>query len=107
MERAGLSRVERIVVDRAGNIGSMGEEGRVSRTPPFILDIEHTYRDLLLEQADPAEEAIDRRTISFAIAPTTMWSPIAAGAYTRFRVNVKKTLERLKARAARRSAQIG
>jgi len=132
--RPGLSRVGRIVVDRDRSIGFMGEEGRVYGTPALVLDIEHTSRDLLLEHADPGEDsvgmeiavrhtaptllgmgvkitvtvtAIDGRKISLAIAAEDDVEPIATGTHTRFIVDVKKTHERLKTKAARRSALVG
>jgi len=132
--RPGLSRVGRIVVDRDRSIGFMGEEGRVYGTPALVLDIEYTCRDLLLEHADPGEDsvgmeialrhmaptllgmgvkitatvtAIDGRKISLAIAAEDDVEPIATGTHTRFVVDLKKTHERLKGKAARRSAPVG
>jgi len=126
-----VSRVGCIVVDRDRSIGFMGEEGRVYGTPDLVRDIEHTCRDLLLEHADPGEDsvgmeiavrhtaptllgmgveiaatvaAVDGRRISFTIAAKDDIEPIATGSHTRFVVDVKKTYERLKAKAAKRQA---
>jgi fluoroacetyl-CoA thioesterase len=131
--RPGLARVGRIVVDRDRSIGFMGEEGRVYGTPDLVRDIEHTCRDLMLEHADPGEDsvgmevairhtaptllgmgveiaatvtAVDGRKISFEIAAKDDIEPIAAGTHVRFLVDVKKTHERLKTKAAKRAAPV-
>jgi fluoroacetyl-CoA thioesterase len=131
--RAGASRVDRLVVDRDRSIGFMGEDGRVYGTPDLVRDIEHTCRDLLLQYADPGEDsvgmeiavshtaptlvgmgveiaatvtAVDGRKILFAIAAKDDVEPIAKGTHTRFVVDVKKTHERLKAKAAKRRAPV-
>jgi predicted thioesterase len=132
--RAGMSHVDRIIVDRDRSIGFMGEEGRVYRTPDLVRDIEHTCRDLLREHTDPGEDsvgmeiavrhtaptllgmgveiaatvaAVDGRKIAFAITAKDDVEPIATGTHTRFVVDVKKTHQRLKVKASKRSAPVG
>ena len=132
--RAGVSRVRCIVVDRDRSIGFMGEDGRVYGTPDLVRDIEHTCRDLLLEHTNPGEDsvgmqiavrhtaptllgmgveiaatvaAVDGRKIAFAITAKDAVEPIATGTHTRFVVDVKKTHQRLKVKASKRSAQVG
>ena len=129
--RPGLSLVRRLVVDRERTIGFMGEEGRVYATPQLLRDVEHACRDLILEHADPGEDsvgtevalkhlaptlpdmeveitvtvsAVDRRKITFDVAVKDELEPISSGSHTRFVVEVAKTLERLKAKAAKRAA---
>src|SRR5215208_5870532 len=129
--RPGLSLVRRLVVDRERTIGFMGEEGRVYATPRLVRDVEHACRDLILEHADPGEDsvgtevalkhlaptlpdmeveitvtvsAVDRRKITFDVAVKDELEPISSGSHTRFVVEVAKTLERLKAKAAKRAA---
>ena len=129
--RPGISRTNRIVVDRDRTIGFMGEEGRVYSTPRLLLDIEHTCRDLLLEHGDPGEDsvgievsirhlaatlpgmnvditatvnAVDGRKVAFDIAAKDDLEPICTGSHSRFVVDTAKTLERLKAKAAKRDA---
>jgi fluoroacetyl-CoA thioesterase len=129
--RPGLSLVRRLVVDRERTIGFMGEEGRVYATPSLVRDIEHACRDLILEHADAGEDsvgmeialkhlaptlpdmeveiavtvaAVDRRKITFDVAVKDELEPISSGSHTRFVVEVAKTLERLKAKAAKRAA---
>ncbi|MFL5066474.1 MAG: thioesterase family protein [Xanthobacteraceae bacterium] len=129
--RPGLSLVRRLVVDRERTIGFMGEEGRVYATPRLVRDVEHACRDLILEHADAGEDsvgieialkhlaptlpdmeveitvtvsAVDRRKITFDVAVQDELEPISSGSHTRFVVEVAKTLERLKAKAAKRAA---
>jgi len=131
--RPGLSRVGSIVVDRDRSIGFMGEEGRVYGTPDLVRDIEHTCRDLMLAHAAPGEDsvgmeiairhtaptllgmgveiavtvtAVDGRKVSFDIAAKDDIEPIAAGKHVRFLVDVKRTHERLQAKAAKRGVPV-
>jgi fluoroacetyl-CoA thioesterase len=128
--RPGLSLVRRLIIDRERTIGFMGEEGRVYATPQLVRDVEHACRDLILEHADPGEDsvgmevalkhlaptlpdmeveitvtvsAVDRRKITFDVAVQDELEPISSGSHTRFVVEVAKTLERLKAKAAKRA----
>ena len=132
--RPGVSRTERITVDRDRTIGFMGEEARVYATPRLVSDIEITCRSLILEHADPGEDsvgmeialkhlapslagmtveitvrvvAVDRRKVSFEVAARDELDEISVGTHARFVVDVAKTIERLKAKAARRHARPG
>lgn len=132
--RQGLTRTRKITVDRDRTIGFMGEEGRVYATPYMVGDIERTCRDLLLEHADAGEDsvgaevavrhlaptllgmeveitatvaAIDRRRVTFEVTAKDELEPIATSTHTRFVVDVAKTHERLKAKAAKRAARPG
>jgi len=129
--RPGVSTVKRIEVDRDRTISFMGEEGRVYSTPNLIRDVEHTCRDLILEHGDPGEDSVgmevalrhlaptlpgmsveitvtvkevDRRKIVFEVNVKDDLEPISAGSHTRFVVETAKTIERLKAKAAKRDA---
>ena len=129
--RPGISKVKRIVVDRDRTISFMGEDGRVYGTPELGRDIEHACRDILLEYADPGEDsvgieitvrhtaptlpgmaveitatvtAVEGRKVSFDVIAKDELEPIGGGKHTRFIVDVAKTHERLKAKAARRTA---
>ncbi len=109
----------------------MGEEGRVYATPRLVHDIEHTCRDLILEHADANEDsvgidvsihhlaptlpgmtveitatvsAVEGRKVTFEIAAKDNLEPICAGSHSRFVVDKAKTLERLKAKAAKYAA---
>ncbi len=109
----------------------MGEEGRVYATPRLVHDIEHTCRDLILEHADADEDsvgidvsirhlaatlpgmtaeitatvsAVEGRKVTFDIAAKDNLEPICSGTHSRFVVDKGKTLERLKAKAAKFAA---
>jgi predicted thioesterase len=128
---AGASTTRSFVVDKDRTIGFMGEEGRVYATPSLIRDIEQTCRDFIVTHADAGEDfvgmdvsirhaaptlpgmtveitakvaAVDGRKVTFEITARDDAESIAEGKHTRFVVDVAKTLERLKAKAANRSA---
>jgi fluoroacetyl-CoA thioesterase len=132
--RPGLSRVNRITIDRERTIGFMGEEARTYATPAMIRDIEYTCRDLIVEHADPGEDsvgmeiavkhlaptlmgmtveiavrviAVDGRKVSFEATVKDELDQVGAGTHTRFVVEKAKTFERLKAKAARLAGQSG
>lgn len=127
--RPGVSRTSRLTVDRDRSIGFMGEDGRVYGTPYLVRDIEHTCRDLLLEHGDADEDsvgtdiaikhiaptllgmsveitvtvnAVEGRKVSFDVSAKDEIEPICSGTHGRFVVDVGKTIERLKAKAAKR-----
>ena len=129
--QAGASLTRRIAVDRDRTISFMGEDARVYSTPSLIRDIEHTCRDLILEHAEPGEDSVgmeiamkhlaptlpgmtaeiavrvttvEGRKVTFEVAAKDEIEPISAGTHARFVVNVDKTVERLKAKAAKRDA---
>ncbi len=126
--RPGVSRVNRIEVDRDRTIGFMGEEGRVYGTPYLVRDIEMTCRQLLLDHGDAGEDsvgtdvsikhmaptllgmaveitatvsAVEGRKVVFEISAKDDLDLISTGSHGRFVVDVKKTVERLKAKAAK------
>jgi fluoroacetyl-CoA thioesterase len=132
--RPGLSRVNRITIDRERTIGFMGEQARTYATPAMIRDIEYTCRDLIVEHADPGEDsvgmevavkhlaptlmgmtveiavrviAVDGRKVSFEATVKDELDQVGAGTHTRFVVEKAKTFERLKAKAARLAGQSG
>jgi len=129
--RPGATKIKRLAVDKDRTIGFMGEEGRVYGTPYLVGDIERTCRDLLLDHADAGEDSVgmevsvrhlaptllgmeveivakvagvDGRKVMFEIAAKDEIEPIATSTHTRFVVDVSKTYERLKAKAAKRAA---
>jgi fluoroacetyl-CoA thioesterase len=128
----GLTRVRRLAIDRERTIAFMGEEARVYATPRLIGDIEMTSRELILEHADPGEDsvgvevavrhlaptlpgmtveiaakvtAVEGRKISFEVAVKDELEEVSRGTHGRFVVDVARTIERLKAKAARREAK--
>ncbi len=128
--RPGVSKVSRLVVDRDRTIGFMGEDGRVYGTPNLVRDIEHACRDLLLEHGDAGEDsvgmeinlrhlaptllgmdieitatvsAVEGRKVVFDVSAKDEIEPIGKATHTRFVVDIAKTHERLKAKAAKRA----
>jgi fluoroacetyl-CoA thioesterase len=129
--QSGISKRRRLVVDAARTISFMGEDGRVYGTPDFIRDIEYTCRDLLLEHADSGEDsvgievairhtaatplgmsveitatvkAVEGRKVVLDVSAKDDLEPIGGGSHTRFMVDIAKTHERVKAKAAKRSS---
>ena len=127
----GVSRVNRISVDQGRTISFMGDEGRVYATPWMVGDIEYTCRDLLLEHGDAGEDsvgvevavkhlaptlpgmaveitarvaAVEGRKVTFDVVAKDELDEVARGTHTRFVVDVAKTIQRLKAKAAKRVA---
>jgi len=129
--RVGTTFKRRLTVDRERTISFMGEEGRVYSTPNLIRDVEHACRDCILAHADPGEDsvgmevalkhlaptlpdmeveitvtvsAVEKRKIVFDVSVKDALEPISAGSHTRFVVDTAKTIERLKAKAAKVAA---
>jgi predicted thioesterase len=125
----GASSTRRITVDRDRTIGFMGEDARVYATPRLVGDIEYTCRDLLLTHLDAGEDsvgveialkhlapslpgmtveigvtvtAVAGRKVSFDVVARDEIDEISRGTHVRFVVEVAKTIERLKAKAAKR-----
>lgn len=129
--RVGVSKTRRFTVDVGRTIDFMGEEGRVYATPELVRDVETTCRELLMEHADADEDsvgievalrhsaptllgmgvevvatvkAVEGRKVAFDIWAKDEVEPIGTGMHSRFVVDVAKTRERLKAKAAKRTA---
>ena len=127
----GVSSTRRITVDRERTIGFMGEEARVYATPRLVGDIEYTCRDLLLAHLDAGEDSVGveialkhlapslpgmtveigvsvtevaGRKVSFEVVAHDELDEISRGTHVRFVVEVAKTIERLKAKAAKRKS---
>jgi fluoroacetyl-CoA thioesterase len=128
---SGVSATRRILVDIDRTISFMGEDARIYATPRLISDVEYTCRDLIKEHADDGEDsvgaevalkhlaptlvgstveicvkvaAIDGRRITFDVSVRDEIDLVSAGTHTRFVVDVARTRERLKAKAAKRAA---
>jgi fluoroacetyl-CoA thioesterase len=128
----GTSRTRRVEIGRERTISFMGEEARTYSTPSMIHDIEYTCRDLILEHADDGEDSVgmevavrhlaptllgmtveiavrvasvEGRKVVFEVAVKDDLDTVGAGTHTRFVVEKAKTLERLKAKAARIAAE--
>lgn len=124
----GLTFTRRLVVDTARTIGFMGEEGRVYATPALISDIEYTCRDGILDHLDPGEDSVGTRVeldhlaatlpgmavqiavtvaevkgrqVTFDVVARDPLDEIGRGRHVRFVVDIQKTQDRLRAKAAR------
>jgi predicted thioesterase len=129
--RAGLLLTRRIVVDLDRTIDFMGEEGRVYATPCLVRDIEQTCRELILQHMDEGEDSVgvnvnvthsaptlqgmpveitvtvaslEGRRVRFDVTARDVLEEICRGEHTRFIVDRTKTIERLKAKAAKARA---
>ena len=127
----GASLTRRIAIDRDRTISFMGEDARVYATPSMIMDIERTCRDLIMEHADAGEDSVgievsvkhlaatlpgmnveitvkvasvEGRKVTFEVSAKDELDAVSAGTHARFVVDVGKTVERLKAKAAKRDA---
>jgi fluoroacetyl-CoA thioesterase len=128
----GVSRVNRISVNTGRTISFMGDEGRVYATPWMVGDMEYTCRDLLIEHSDTGEDsvgmevavkhlaptlpgmtieitarvaAVEGRKVTFDVVARDDLEEVGRGTHTRFVVDVAKTIQRLKAKAAKRVAK--
>jgi fluoroacetyl-CoA thioesterase len=128
----GVSRVNRISVDTGRTISFMGDEGRVYATPWMVGDMEYTCRDLLIEHSDTGEDSVgmevavkhlaptlpgmtieitarvasvEGRKVTFDVVARDDLEEVGRGTHTRFVVDVAKTIQRLKAKAAKRVAK--
>ena len=124
----GATRTATLEVDRPRTIDFMGEKARVYATPMLVRDIEHTCRDLLLQHLDEGEDSVGTRVEIDHLAATLLGmpvtltvkvvevqgravtleveghdsvEPICRGRHARFVVDVKKTEQRLAAKAAK------
>src|SRR5437870_8024822 len=68
--RPGVTRVERITVDRNRTIGFMGEDARVYATPRLVSDIEMTCRRLILDHVDAGEDSVGTAIALQHLAPS-------------------------------------
>lgn len=128
---AGLSTVRELTVDRERTIGFMGEAARVYATPMMVRDIEMTCRELLLEHLDAGEDSVGTRVeidhlaatllgmkvrieakitevkgraVTFEVSAHDGIDAIARCRHGRFVVDLKKTEERLAAKAQKAKA---
>jgi fluoroacetyl-CoA thioesterase len=124
--QAGVTGTTSLAVDRERTIDFMGEKARVYATPALVRDIEIACRNLLLEHLDPGEDSVGTRveldhlaatlmgmkvaltltiaevkgrTVTFDVTGSDNVEPICRCRHQRFVVDVKKTEERLAAKA--------
>ena len=129
---AGISTVRELTVDRERTIDFMGETARVYATPMMVRDIEMTCRQMLLAHLDPGEDSVGTRVeidhlaatllgmtvrieatitevkgraVMFEVSAHDGIDAIARCKHGRFIVDVKKTEERLAAKAQKAKAK--
>lgn len=129
--QTGISLTRKITIDRDRTIGFMGEDARVYATPFMIRDMEMACRDLIMQHTDAGEDSVgievsvkhlaaslagmtveivarvvsvEGRKVVFDVSAKDELDAIGAGMHARFVVDTAKTVERLKAKAARRDA---
>lgn len=124
--KPGATDTAAFTVDRERTIDFMGENARVYATPMLVRDIEMACRTLLGRHLDPGEDSVGTRvevdhtaatlagmkvelkvsiaevqgrSVLFDIEGRDTVDPICRGRHARFVVDVKKTEERLAAKA--------
>lgn len=124
----GLTRTERVTIDRDRTIGFLGDDCRVYATPKLLYDIEVACRNLLLAHGEPGRDSVGTRIELDHLAATLlgMWAEItvrlvevngnavafefsardgieeiARGRHNRFIVSPEKTAQRLRAKLAK------
>ena len=124
----GTSETRTITVDADRTIDFMGEDARVYATPSLVRDIEHTCRDLIFARVPEGQDSvgtivsiahiaptllgmevtvtatvseIDGRKVVFEVEAKDTLDAICKGRHERFIVDVDKTQERLRAKAAK------
>lgn len=127
----GLSATRKITVDTERTIGFMGDECRVYATPSLLRDIEHACRDLIVAHVPEGQDSvgtvvnivhsaptllgmiasitvtvaeIDGRRVVFDILAEDALDKICKGRHERFIVDIDKTRDRLRQKAARLAA---
>lgn len=124
----GTNEARTFTVQADQTIDFMGEDARVYATPSLVRDIEHTCRDLIHARVPDGEDSvgtivnivhmaptllgmevtvdvtiaeIDGRKVVFDVVAKDPLDTICKGRHERFIVDVAKTQERLKAKAAK------
>jgi fluoroacetyl-CoA thioesterase len=130
--QAGLTHKRSFRVDRERTIDFMGDKARVYATPMMVRDIEVTCREFLLQHLDPGEDSVGTRVEVDHLAATLMGmdaevslrvaevkgravtfevevhdglDKVGQGRHARFVTDVKKTEERLAAKAQKAKEQ--
>lgn len=127
----GTSETRTITVDRDRTIGFMGEDCRVYATPSLVHDIEHLCRDLIVARIPEGQDSVGTKVNIAHLAATLLGmqatitvtvsevegrrvvldveasdtvEPICKGSHERFIVDIAKTAERLRQKAAKAGA---
>lgn len=125
--KAGISRTERIEVDRDRTIGFLGEKLRLYSTPSMVRDVEYTCLRLIQEHLDEGESSVgihvaldhlaatplgqwvdvevavtevDGRKVTLLASVRDTIEQVGRGEHVRFVIDVAKHEERLKKKLA-------
>ncbi len=125
--KVGISKTRTLTVSKEQTIDFMGEDARVYATPSLVRDIEHTCRDLIKAHVGEEQDSvgtivniahmaptllgmevsisvtiheIDGRKVVFEVVANDPVDTICKGRHERFIVDIAKTQERLRAKAA-------
>ncbi len=123
----GTSATRTVKIDADRTIDFMGEDCRVYATPSLVRDIEHTCRDLIVEHVPEGQDSvgtvvsvahtaptllgmeatvdvtvskIEGRKVVFDIVARDSVDTICKGQHERFIVDIDKTRDRLRQKAA-------
>ena len=126
--KPGLTATRSITIDKPRTIDFLGEALRVYATPELVRDFEIACREFLLAHCDPGEDSVgtdvsikhlaptllgmkvevavtvtlvEGRRVVFEISAKDDVEQICTGTHGRFVVDVNKTFQRLKAKAAK------
>ena len=124
----GLTRTERVTIDRDRTISFLGDDCRVYSTPKLLYDIEIACRNLLLAYGEPGRDSVGTRieldhvgatllgmwveitvrlaavngnAVTFEFSARDAIEEIARGRHSRFIVSPEKTAQRLRAKLAK------
>lgn len=124
----GLTRTERVTIDRDRTISFLGDDCRVYSTPKLLYDIEIACRNLLLAHGEPGRDSVGTRieldhvgatllgmwveitvrlaevngnAVAFEFSARDAIEEIARGRHNRFIVSPEKTAQRLRAKLAK------
>ena len=124
--KVGVASTRRFDIDRERTIDFMGDELRVYSTPNMVRDMEQTCRDLIMEDAEDAEDSvgahiavdhmgatllgmhvdvtakvteIEGRRITFELEVHDPLEQVGRGKHVRFLIDMEKQGERLRTKA--------
>lgn len=126
--KVGTTESRIFTIDKDRTIDFMGDDARVYATPSLVRDIEHTCRDMIVAHIPEGQDSVGTTVNIAHIAPTLLGMEVTVtvtvveldgrkvaldvtakdnldnickGRHERFIVDVDKTVERLKAKAAK------
>lgn len=132
--KVGATLTRKVTVDAGRTIDFMGEDCRVYATPSLVRDIEHACRDLIVGLVPAGQDSVgasvnishtaptllgmeatitvtvaevDGRRVALEVVAQDPLDRICKGRHERFVVDIARTRERLRQKAAAAAAQTG